>query len=537
MRIKVVQPPYPWKTEDTGKSISFICQELQKCDDSLDLILMPECCNAPSGCGSSSALRELSETWTEPLLSNVREAAKRCRAHVCINVYCQTPDGLFRNTTLLFDRNGQEAYRYEKIHLPASEYQNALIDHSYLATAAPPRCFELDGIRYAFLTCYDIYYVEYIARLAMEQPDIVLLCSLQREERADILEMQVKNCAFMCNAYVLRSSFSMGAEKEGGACSMAASPAGKILRNIGQAVGSFELSIDDVHAKYMRTNGFGQPEVSNEYYQTHYRTPWTYRPAGAGIKPTSWETGWPRLCAHRGMVHMAPENTIPSMALAVSLGCCELEIDVRPTKDGVLVISHDPHVHRLTDSDGIIQEMTYDELMRLDPGAKFGHGYEGVRYATLEEVFSIFARRTIINLHVKPLPGVTDYSDEIREIMRIARKYDCVEHFFFASEEPLVLDAAMKIAPEVERCVLASETDIVTTDMMMANAAAYKCTRLQALRVYMTDELISRAHAAGIKCNLFYSDEPEDARQWLDKGVDCILTDNYLAVRQGLGIS
>ena len=168
MRIKVVQPPYPWKTEDTGKSISFICQELQKCDDSLDLILMPECCNAPSGCGSSSALRELSENWTEPLLSNVREAAKRCRAHVCINVYCQTPDGLFRNTTLLFDRNGQEAYRYEKIHLPASEYQNALIDHSYLATAAPPRCFELDGIRYASPTCYDIYYVEYIARLAME---------------------------------------------------------------------------------------------------------------------------------------------------------------------------------------------------------------------------------------------------------------------------------------------------------------------------------------------------------------------------------
>ena len=536
MRIKVIQPPYPWRMDETGKSVSFMCQELRDCDASLDLIVLPECCNAPSGCGDSSALREMAGAYSETLITAVRETARRCSADVCINLYCETKDGLFRNTTLLFDRNGEEAARYEKIHLPASEYNNPLIDHAYIAHAAPPVTYMVDGVRYAFLTCYDIYYVEFIARLAAEHPDVVLLCSLQRAERADILEMQVKNCAFMCNAYVVRSSFSMGAETEGGACSMAASPEGRILRNIGQAVGSFEISVDDIHAKYMRTNGFGQPEVANDYFQTHYRAPWTYRAAGGNLRPAARETGWPRLCAHRGMVHLAPENTVPSMALAVSMGCCELEIDVRPTRDGTLVISHDPHVRRLTDADGVIGEMTRDELMRLDPGAKFGHGYDGVRYATLEEAFREVAGRTVINLHVKPLPGVTDYRDEVREIMRLARKYDCQEHFFFASEEPLVLEAAREIAPEVERCALTSETEVVTTDMILSYAQAYGCTRLQSLRVYMTDELISRAHAAGIRCNLFYSDEPEDARAWLAKGVDCILTDNYLAVKQGLGI-
>lgn len=533
MNVRIIQPPYPQCSENTETTVSFIIRELEQCDPSLDLILLPECCNAPASCGDHERLGELADKYGTKLIEAVKTTASRCEATIGINLYCRSESGKLRNTTLLFNRKGQVAAKYAKQHLPASEYGNPMIDHSYLHELNPPTCVEVDGIRYAFLTCYDSYYTEFISRMSVERPDVILISSLQRAERQDILEMQAKMCAFLCNAYVVRSSYGMGTKAHTGGCSMIVSPDGIVLQNYQQFIGRFDYTIDDVHYKYMRSNGFGQPNVENDVYQTSYRSPWCYRVGGSGVVPTDKEVPFPRLCAHRGFISAAPENTIPSIAIAVSLGAIETEIDVRPTADGVLVISHDPHVNRLTDATGIIQEMTYEELRALDPGKKFAPCYEGVGYATLEEVFKTFPRRTIFNLHVKPLENVSDYRPIIRKILELAKKYDCMEHFYFASEGPEILEAALELAPEIERCALTPETGLVTTEMILNTAIKYKCSRLQALREYMTDELIQKAHQAGIRCNLFYADDPQDAQEWIRKGVSTILTDNYLTVHLG----
>ena len=533
MKVRVIQPPYPWKPAGIGDTVSFMLDELNKCDDNLDLILLPECCNAACGCGDSEKLIEYVMQYTDPLISAVRDTAVRCNCVIGINLYYREKPQAVQNTTLLFNRKGELAGKYIKQHLPISEYSNTSIDHDYITQADPPQCVQIDGIRYAFLTCYDVYYSEFIHRIAMEKPDVVLISSLQRAEREDILEMQVKNCAFVCNAFVVRSSYGMGVDTDTGGCSMVVSPEGKVLCNFHQELGSMDYSIEDVHYKYMRSNGFGQATVPNDAYQTYFRSPWCYRAGGSGVIPTNQQMPFPRLCAHRGFIPAAPENTIPCIAVALSMGAAEIEIDVRPTKDGILVISHDPHVRRLTDSDGIIQQMTYEELRKLDLGRKYAPYYEGVSYATLEEVFQHFPRRAIFNLHVKPLEGVSDYRPIIRQIMELAQKYDCMEHFYFASEGVEILEAARDIAPQIERCALTPETGYVTGEMVVETAIKYGCSRFQSLRQYMTESVIEKAHKAGIKCNLFYSDEPEDAKEWLKKGIDVILTDNYLAVSRG----
>lgn len=538
MKIKVIQPPYPAQAEDVAQAAAFMIQELESCDDSLDLILLPECCNAPCGCSDSRILEQLVSVYTEPLLTVAKETAARCGAVVGINLYAEESDNsqLLRNSTLLFGSDGQLAARYDKQHLPASEVKNPLIDGSYISKTEAPMIAEIDGVRYAFLTCYDVYYTEFINRISMEKPDVILICSLQRGERADILEMEAKTCAFLCNSYVVRSSYFMGEDSPNGGCSMVVAPDGRVLKNFGQGLGSFDCVIDDIHEKYCRANGFGQPMVTNDQFQTMYRAPWSYRACGGGVRPSDKETPFPRLCAHRGHIPVAPENTIPCIAVAVAMGAVEVEIDVRPTADDVLVISHDPHVRRLTDQDGIIQEMTYEELKTLDPGKKFSPLFTGVGYATLDEVFRNFPRRTIFNLHVKPLDNVTDYRPLVRKILETARRYDCLEHFYFASECEGVLEAALELAPEIERCALTPEVGEVTGEMVLETAKKYRCSRFQSLRIYMTDEVIKKAHAAGIRCNLFYSDEPEDAKEWLAKGIDTILTDNYLVVSQGIDV-
>ena len=101
---------------------------------------------------------------------------------------------------------------------------------------------DLDGIRFGFMTCYDIYFNEQIEYLASQKPDIILLPGYQRGETTDIIRAQTKLIAFRCNAYVAKSSYSMNDDEHGG-CSMIAAPDGKILVDIGKVSVLFRLTL------------------------------------------------------------------------------------------------------------------------------------------------------------------------------------------------------------------------------------------------------------------------------------------------------
>jgi len=74
---------------------------------------------------------------------------------------------------------------------------------------------------------------------------------------------------------------------------------------------------------------------------------------------------------HRGARAHAPENTLPSFLEAVRCGADAVECDLRLSRDGVLVVCHDPTVDRTTDGSGAVETMPVAELQRLDAGARF----------------------------------------------------------------------------------------------------------------------------------------------------------------------
>src|SRR5262249_841934 len=80
---------------------------------------------------------------------------------------------------------------------------------------------------------------------------------------------------------------------------------------------------------------------------------------------------------HRGTRVHAPENTIPAFLKAIELGADLLEMDVRETRDGVLVIMHDADVARTTDGSGAVSGHTLAELKQLDAGSWFGPEWRG----------------------------------------------------------------------------------------------------------------------------------------------------------------
>ena len=82
---------------------------------------------------------------------------------------------------------------------------------------------------------------------------------------------------------------------------------------------------------------------------------------------------------HRGAAGLEPENTLRSFRRASEERADAVELDLRLTREGCLVVLHDADVDRTTNGSGPVAEMTLNELKRLDAGL-------GERVPTFEEV-------------------------------------------------------------------------------------------------------------------------------------------------------
>ena len=79
--------------------------------------------------------------------------------------------------------------------------------------------------------------------------------------------------------------------------------------------------------------------------------------------------------AHRGASGNNPENTLRAFQKALEIGVDEIELDLRSTRDGHLVVMHDATVDRTTDGTGAIGELTLAEIRALDAGRMFGERF------------------------------------------------------------------------------------------------------------------------------------------------------------------
>lgn len=252
MKINVIQPPYYAGNEPDAAIAAFLLEEMEKAEPG-SLTVLPEYSNAG---GTSDMERERSAMpRAKRMLAEAARVAREKGAYIAINVLEQR-SGKIRNSTYLFGRDGQTAFVYHKIHLPPSELALGV-------TRGDGACVcDLDGIRFGFLTCYDVYFAEQIEYLAAQKPDIILIPGYQRGEDTDIIRAQTRLIAFRCNAVVAKASYSMDSDDRGG-CSMVVAQDGKILVDMGKDIGSAGAEADPAR-KYMRTAGFGGGMIRND---------------------------------------------------------------------------------------------------------------------------------------------------------------------------------------------------------------------------------------------------------------------------------
>lgn len=135
-----------------------------------------------------------------------------------------------------------------------------------------------------------------------------------------------------------------------------------------------------------------------------------------------------QLLCHRTANEDVPENTLESLRQAALLGCDVVEIDVRRTLDGKIVLNHDGVLERLTDGIGDTEDSYYDDLRLRDAGAWMGDRFTGVRIPLFED-----ALRVARDEHVRLILDIKDKGIG-PDVLKLLRRERMLEQVRFGGE-------------------------------------------------------------------------------------------------------
>ena len=529
MKAVIYQSAFQTESKNADAGISALMRFLDTYDKETDVMVLPESADMPFAPQSREEYVRAREKYTQPLLDKAAETAKRLRCVLFVNAADEI-DGTFYNTTFAFGRDGKLAGKYLKQHLTPGEVNKLKLGSDYCSCFNPPYVLEIDGVRYAFLTCYDFYFYEMYSFIAQQKPHVVIGCAQQRSDTHETARIYGRFIAYVTGAYLLRAGVSMGPDCPTAGSSMAVAPDGEILACKDSGDGYIECEFDPFK-KYLKPMGYQNPVGLHHDYTEKGRRPWKYRPAGSAIIPDNASLPYPRLCAHRGFSTVAPENSMPAFGSAVALGAQEIEFDLWPTADGEIVSMHDDTLERISNGSGKVYEKTFAELEKLDFGGKFSRGYEGLGVVRFEDILKKFAGHVIMNVHIKDANEDIPLDEAfLKKIISLIDRYDNRRYVYFMSANDCVLKQLGLLAPDIKRCVGESRQHFSIVD----RAIEMGIDRVQLFKPYFNDEMIQKAKEHGILLNLFWSDDPDEARMYLDKGIDCILTNDYLKIKNAL---
>ena len=107
--------------------------------------------------------------------------------------------------------------------------------------------------------------------------------------------------------------------------------------------------------------------------------------------------------SHRGDWRNYPENSIPAIESVIRMGVDMMELDVKMTKDSVLVLCHDKTIDRTTNGKGYVSDMSYDSLMTFRLKRAHGVTTDTLRMPTLREALLVCKDRILVNVdHAYP---------------------------------------------------------------------------------------------------------------------------------------
>lgn len=236
-----------------------------------------------------------------------------------------------------------------------------------------------------------------------------------------------------------------------------------------------------------------------------------------------------QVIAHRGGAALRPENTLEAFLHAAKLGADLVEMDVRATADGALVVLHDATVDRTTDGTGRVDSLSLQELRRLDAGYRWSNDGglsfpfrgRGVRVPMLEEVF-IRLPGARMNVEMKQFGAAF-----AEALCALIRRSGMSQKVLVASVHHETLSAFRVACPEVATSMSAREARLflLASGAYTLAAPALQIPDRRGEMVIATGDVVAAARRRNLKLHVFTVNDEQRMRELIRVGVDGIITD------------
>lgn len=238
--------------------------------------------------------------------------------------------------------------------------------------------------------------------------------------------------------------------------------------------------------------------------------------------------------AHRGGAQLRPENTLAAFAHAAALGADVLEMDVRATADGEIVVLHDATLERTTDGKGPVAAIALAQLQKLDAGYRWSadggrtYPFRGrrIRVPALAEVFARFPGARM-NLEIKPAEAV--FAQSLCDAIRRAGR---THQVLVASMSEDALGAFRDACPEVATSMGPGEVRAFflahvarLSALISPRAAALQIPYRLGEQVLPSAGLVAAARGRNLRLHAWTVNDEDVLRRLIAIGVDGIITD------------
>ena len=231
-------------------------------------------------------------------------------------------------------------------------------------------------------------------------------------------------------------------------------------------------------------------------------------------------TGRPRplIIGHRGFNAECPENTLISIKSGFDAGADAVEIDLRLTSDGQLVLLHDNTVDRTTNGQGKIADLTFEQARALDAGSWKDPKYADQRIPTFDEALDAAKGRGPLLLDLK-CEGL------LERIAEAVRAKGMADQVICCCWTPSAAEDARKYLPEAPACFLGSAPAAVPVDWL-SGLLGHGLRAMSLNYQSLTPELVRAAHLKAMPVYAWTVNDPSLMELCCAMGVDGILTDD-----------
>lgn len=231
-----------------------------------------------------------------------------------------------------------------------------------------------------------------------------------------------------------------------------------------------------------------------------------------------------QIMAHRGSSFNAPENTMMAFEYAIMSMAEYIELDVHETKDGEIVVLHDPSLKRTTGVNKKIWNVTYDEIKNLDAGSYFGDEeiYGECYIPTLREVIEYTKGKIKLNIEIKLSDNEPNL---VAKVVELIEEYKLLDDCYVTSMNFEALKEIKNLNENIR-------TGYVLT---LAYGNFYNldyCDAFSINEAYVNKNMVDKIHNKGKEIFVWTVNSKSKAEEMTKMGVDAIITDNPVMGRE-----